>query len=80
MKDFDTPMTITQSNLRLKIFADGPHKAGVIKGFMTNPTPTRKAGISAYEAFAPDIIEHIPDRPCFVTTRSPAGFRVIRGC
>lgn len=57
--------------LTTKIFADGADKAGMldmyanpmIKGFTTNPTLMRKAGISDYEAFAKDILAHIPDRP-----------------
>lgn len=56
--------------LKVKIFADGADKAGMlalyakphIRGFTTNPTLMRKAGISDYEAFARDIIECIPDR------------------
>ncbi len=58
-------------NLNVKIFADGADKAGMlemyfkpfIKGFTTNPTLMRKAGISDYRAFAKDIIQAIPDRP-----------------
>ena len=34
-----------------------------IKGFTTNPTLMRKAGVTDYERFARDILEHIPDRP-----------------
>src|SRR5260221_1911107 len=34
-----------------------------IKGFTTNPTLMRKAGISDYRAFARDVINAIPDRP-----------------
>jgi len=57
--------------LRTKIFADGADKAGMlemyskphIKGFTTNPTLMRKAGISDYRAFARDILKAIPDRP-----------------
>ncbi len=59
------------SELRIKIFADGADKAGMlemygkpyIKGFTTNPTLMRKAGICDYEAFAHDILAAIPDRP-----------------
>jgi transaldolase len=59
------------TTLNTKIFADGADKAGMlemyknplIKGFTTNPTLMRKAGITDYEAFAKDIISHIPDRP-----------------
>jgi transaldolase len=61
----------TISDLKVKIFADGAEKAGMlemyrlpyIKGFTTNPTLMRKAGISDYEKFARDIVEAIPDRP-----------------
>jgi len=63
-------MTITQSDLRVKIFADGADRTGMlkqyanplIKGFTTNPTLMRKAGITDYETFARDVIQHIPDR------------------
>src|SRR5262249_2381883 len=59
------------SQLKVHIFADGADKAGmlemyakpVIKGFTTNPTLMRKAGVSDYEAFARDIVSAIPDRP-----------------
>jgi transaldolase len=55
----------------VKIFADGADKAGMlelyrnsmIKGFATNPTLMRKAGISDYRAFALDILSEIKDRP-----------------
>ncbi|MBI3273328.1 MAG: transaldolase [Planctomycetes bacterium] len=61
----------TIADLRVKIFADGADKAGMlemyrqpyIKGFTTNPTLMRKAGISDYRAFAKDILREIPDRP-----------------
>ncbi|MCL4465929.1 MAG: transaldolase [Chloroflexi bacterium] len=59
------------STLKVKIFADGADKAGMlemyakphIKGFTTNPTLMRKAGVSDYRAFALDILAAIPDRP-----------------
>jgi transaldolase len=59
------------SELKIKIFADGADKAAMlqlyaqshIRGFTTNPTLMRKAGIQNYEAFARDILEAIPDRP-----------------
>ena len=35
----------------------------MIKGFTTNPTLMRKAGISDYEAFARKLIAAVPDRP-----------------
>jgi transaldolase len=59
------------SELRVKIFADGADKAGIldmyrnpnIRGFTTNPTLMRKAGVRDYEAFAREILALIPDRP-----------------
>ncbi len=57
--------------LSVKIFADGADLAGMlemyrqpfIKGFTTNPTLMRKAGVSDYRAFARDVVRAIPDRP-----------------
>lgn len=59
------------AELSVKIFADGADKAGMlemynnplIKGFTTNPTLMRKAGINDYKAFAQDIVKAISDRP-----------------
>ena len=59
------------TDLRIKIFADGADKAGmlelyrnpIIKGFTTNPTLMRKAGVGDYRSFAREIITAIPDRP-----------------
>ena len=61
----------TLEQLRVKIFADGADKAGMlemhakpyIKGLTTNPTLMRKAGISDYRAFAREILELIRDKP-----------------
>lgn len=58
-------------NLKVKIFADGADKAGMlemyqkpfIKGFTTNPTLMRKAGVTDYKEFARDMLEAIPDKP-----------------
>ena len=58
-------------NLRVKLFADGADLAGMkemaanpfIKGFTTNPTLMRKAGIADYKAFACEVLKAIPDRP-----------------
>jgi transaldolase len=58
-------------SLKVKLFADGADLAGMkemaadpmIKGFTTNPTLMRKAGISDYAAFARDVLKVIPDRP-----------------
>ena len=59
------------AELKVKIFADGADRAGMldlyrnplIKGFTTNPTLMRAAGITDYETFARDILKAIPDRP-----------------
>ena len=61
----------TVANLKVKIFADGADLAGMkemyvnpmIKGFTTNPTLMRKAGVQDYKAFARQVLEAIPDRP-----------------
>ncbi len=58
------------NQLKVKIFADGADKAGMldmaqkpfIKGLTTNPTLMAKAGITNYEAFARDILGHITDK------------------
>ena len=59
------------NDLKVKLFADGADRNSMlemyqkpyIKGFTTNPTLMKKAGISDYEAFAYDILQAIPDRP-----------------
>ncbi len=64
-------MIPTIEGLRIKIFADGADKAGMlemaakpyISGFTTNPTLMRKAGVSDYRAFAREILSVITDRP-----------------
>jgi transaldolase len=56
---------------QIKIFADGAelksilalYKNPLIKGFTTNPTLMRKAGIEDYQAFARQLVAVIPDRP-----------------
>jgi transaldolase len=58
-------------DLKVKLFADGADLAGMkemaanpmIKGFTTNPTLMRKAGIADYKAFAADVLKIIPNRP-----------------
>jgi transaldolase len=61
----------TLKDLKVKIFADGADKAGMlqlnanplIKGMTTNPTLMRKAGLNDFEAFARDILQHITEKP-----------------
>src|ERR1043165_2052354 len=62
---------ISLGDLKINLFADGADKAGMlemyansaIKGFTTNPTLMRKAGIRDYRRFAKEILAVIPDRP-----------------
>jgi transaldolase len=64
-------------DLRIKIFADGADEKGIaelaanpmIKGFTTNPTLMRAAGVSDYEAFAHRVLE--------VVTEAPISFEVF---
>jgi len=57
--------------LKVKIFADGADKAGMlemyekpfVKGLTTNPTLMKKAGITDYRAFCKDILTSIKDKP-----------------
>ena len=57
--------------LNVKLFADGADRADMlemyekpyIRGFTTNPTLMKKAGIVGYEDFAHEILKEIPDRP-----------------
>ncbi|UTW51638.1 transaldolase [bacterium SCSIO 12827] len=59
------------NDLTIKLFADGADLDGMIrmyanpliKGFTTNPTLMRKAGVGDYEAFAREVLKAIPDRP-----------------
>jgi transaldolase len=64
-------MTVNANTLRVKIFADGADRKAIldlygnplIKGFTTNPTLMRQAGVKDYEAFASDVLREIKDRP-----------------
>src|SRR5690348_8617936 len=57
--------------LRVKIFADGANLDVIsrfatdprIKGFTTNPTLMRQAGVSDYAGFARDVLRIVTDRP-----------------
>jgi transaldolase len=59
------------SELGIKLFADGADKARIleaqadplIRGFTTNPTLMRAAGVTDYESFAHEILEVVIDRP-----------------
>jgi transaldolase len=55
----------------IKIFADGADRDGIlelrsnpsIRGFTTNPTLMRAAGVDDYERFALGLVQEIPDLP-----------------
>src|ERR1041385_3232272 len=59
------------ADLKVKIFADGADVRGMvemyarpyIRGFTTNPTLMRKAGVTDYRGFAADVLRHVTDRP-----------------
>jgi transaldolase len=58
-------------NIRIKLFADGASLHDMrelardprVKGFTTNPTLMRKAGVSDYRKFAREVLDIISDRP-----------------
>jgi transaldolase len=62
---------MTIANLKVKLFADGADLTGIkemaanpaIKGFTTNPTLMRKAGVSDYKAFALQALQIVGSRP-----------------
>jgi transaldolase len=64
-------MTRTLNDLKIKVFADGADKAGMLQlnanplitGMTTNPTLMRKAGLTDFEAFARDILQSITAKP-----------------
>src|SRR5215471_1724017 len=63
-------MTTRLSDLQVKLFTDGADKAQIvemakqpwIRGFTTNPSLLKKAGVSDYEAYARDLVAAVPDR------------------
>src|SRR5689334_23753292 len=58
------------SELKIKLFTDGADKAQIvemaqkpwIRGFTTNPSLLKKAGVSDYTAYACDLVAAVPDR------------------
>lgn len=64
-------MTARLNTLGVKIFADGADCSRVrdlclepwIKGFTTNPTLMRAAGVAHYRTFAEELLELVSDRP-----------------
>src|ERR1043166_4535856 len=70
-RTFSGRMQNPLQQLKVRIFADGADKAGMlslnanplIQGMTTNPTLMRKAGLKDYEAFARDILQSITAKP-----------------
>jgi transaldolase len=64
-------VTTPLEQLRVKIFGDGADLPGIvslaaqphIRGFTTNPTLMRKAGVRDYAAFARQVLDVVSDRP-----------------
>ena len=62
---------MTLSSLKVELFADGAALEEMvawygrpwIRGFTTNPTLMRKAGVRDYRRFAREVVAAIPDRP-----------------
>ena len=58
-------------DLKIDIYADGAdinemikaYKSGFVKGFTTNPTLMKKAGVTSYIDFAKNVVNEIPDLP-----------------
>lgn len=58
------------NDLRVKLFTDAGDRAQIldmaakpwIKGFTTNPSLLRKAGVTDYEAYGRDLVAAVPDR------------------
>jgi len=58
------------TDLKIKLFTDGADKAQIldmakqpwIRGFTTNPSLLKKAGVADYEAYARDLVAAVPDR------------------
>ncbi len=58
-------------DLKIELYADGAdiglmkktYRQGIVKGFTTNPTLMKKAGISDYLDFAGEAVRAIPDLP-----------------
>ena len=63
-------MAPTLAQLKVKLFTDGADKAQIvemakqpwIRGFTTNPSLLKKAGVRDYAAYARDLVAAVPDR------------------
>ncbi len=68
----EDPVTnLDPRTMKVEIFADGANREAIIelaanpliKGFTTNPTLMRSAGVADYETFAHDVVSAVPDMP-----------------
>ena len=58
-------------DLTVTLYADGAdiegmkeeYRKGYVKGFTTNPTLMKKAGVTDYVTFAKEVVKEIPDLP-----------------
>lgn len=58
-------------DLKIDIYADGAdvnrmleeYKRGIVKGFTTNPTLMKKAGVTSYTEFAKTVLKELPNYP-----------------
>lgn len=71
MKEENKEIVMKVEDLKIAIYADGAdidgmvemYEKGFIKGFTTNPTLMKKAGITSYTEFAKSVVEKITDLP-----------------
>ncbi len=64
-------MKLQKQKLSIRIFADGAElsvikrlkETGVVKGFTTNPSLMRKAGVQDYKSFAKQVLKLAPELP-----------------
>lgn len=69
--DRDAAQAVTAADLTVEIFADGADLASIIglaanpliKGFTTNPTLMRAAGVTEYDRFAREVVAAVPTMP-----------------
>lgn len=69
--DRDAAQAVNAADLTVEIFADGADLASIvglaanplIKGFTTNPTLMRAAGVTEYDRFAREVVAAVPTMP-----------------
>jgi transaldolase len=69
--DRDASQAVNAADLTVEIFADGADLASIvglaanplIKGFTTNPTLMRAAGVTEYDRFAREVVAAVPTMP-----------------